>query len=236
MMTLQNVMEELKSYGDESVKRLWLKHGIKEPFFGVKIQHLKLIQKKTGLSYPLAKELFSTGNADAMYLAALITDDNQMSRDDLNSWVNMAFSSNINQYAVPWVAAGSKFGMERSLEWITSQQQHIAVAGWATLSNIAALKPDNEVETAIFCNLLEQTPITIAGAPPRVQLAINSFIISVGCYIKVLTNQALQTAKQIGILTIDMNGTACKVPNATAYINKVKEKGTIGKKKKTVKC
>lgn len=34
----------------------------------------------------------------------------------------------------------------------------------------------------------------------------------------------------------EKNETACNVSDATAYILKIKEKGGLGKKKKTVKC
>jgi hypothetical protein len=33
-----------------------------------------------------------------------------------------------------------------------------------------------------------------------------------------------------------MNGTACQVPDALAYIQKVEARGSIGKKRKTAKC
>jgi alkanesulfonate monooxygenase SsuD/methylene tetrahydromethanopterin reductase-like flavin-dependent oxidoreductase (luciferase family) len=39
-MTLDQAMSELAAKGSESVKKLWLKHGAKEPFFGVKIGEL----------------------------------------------------------------------------------------------------------------------------------------------------------------------------------------------------
>ena len=35
---------------------------------------------------------------------------------------------------------------------------------------------------------------------------------------------------------VDKGGTACKVPFAPEYIRKVQERGSIGKKRKTVKC
>jgi hypothetical protein len=47
---------------------------------------------------------------------------------------------------------------------------------------------------------------------------------------------ALQTAAKIGPVTVDMGGTACKVPSAAEYIQKVQKRGAIGKKRKTVKC
>jgi hypothetical protein len=33
-----------------------------------------------------------------------------------------------------------------------------------------------------------------------------------------------------------MGGTACKVPDAAEYIQKVQKRGAIGKKRKTTKC
>ena len=40
------LVEELKSLGSETTKRVLMKHGAQEPFFGVKIEHLKKIQKR----------------------------------------------------------------------------------------------------------------------------------------------------------------------------------------------
>jgi len=65
---------------------------------------------------------------------------------------------------------------------------------------------------------------------------MNGFVIAVGSYVKALTELALQTAARIGPVTVDMDGTACKVPYAPDYIQKVKKRGAIGKKRKTTKC
>lgn len=74
-MTAKEIMAELKALGNENIKKILLKHGVKEPFFGVKIEDMKPIQKKIKKDYALANELYLTGNADAMYLAGLIADD-----------------------------------------------------------------------------------------------------------------------------------------------------------------
>jgi len=142
-MTLNEVMSELRSYANEGIKKILLKHGVKEPFFGVKVEHLKVIQKKIKKDTKLANELFATNNADAMYLAGLITDDKQMTKQDLQTWAKLAVSDNISGYTVPWVAAGSKYSFELGMAWIDAKEEHIAVAGWATLGGLTALKPDN---------------------------------------------------------------------------------------------
>lgn len=153
-MTLQSIMTELKAKGDEGVKKIWLKHGILEPFFGVKIEYLKLIQKKIKKDYSLSKELFSTGNADAMYLASLIGDEEKMTKKDLNEWVKKAQSSNISEYAVPWLAAESHFGFELGLEWIDSDKEFIAAAGWSALGSVVSIKPDSELDIPMLKKLL----------------------------------------------------------------------------------
>jgi len=39
------------------------------------------------------------------------------------------------------------------LEWIDSKKDFIATAGWATLSSLVAIKPDNELDLKIFIKL-----------------------------------------------------------------------------------
>src|SRR5260221_8198266 len=138
-MTVKEIMADLQAHGSESIKKIWLKHGYKEPFFGVKVRQLKTIQKKIKKDYQLARDLYATGNADAMYLAGLIADDEKMTKKDLQTWVKQAVSNNINEYTVPWVAAGSRYGYELAVEWIDSPKEYIASAGWATLGDVLAI-------------------------------------------------------------------------------------------------
>ncbi|MEM7386971.1 MAG: hypothetical protein AAF514_18690 [Verrucomicrobiota bacterium] len=65
---------------------------------------------------------------------------------------------------------------------------------------------------------------------------MNGFLIAVGSYVKALSAHALKTAETIGPVSIDLGNNACKVPSAVDYIRKVEKRGSIGKKRKTVKC
>lgn len=235
-MTVAEIMTQLEAAGSESIKKILLKHGVKEPFFGVKIEHLKPIQKQIKMDYQLSKDLYATGNADAMYLAGLIADDAKMTKADLQTWVEQALSANISDYTVPWVAAGSPHGYELASKWIDSKEPHIACAGWSTLSNITAITPDADLDIPGYKKLLDRVVKTIHAADNRVKLTMNNFVISVGSYVTPLTADALAAADKIGVVKVDMNGTACKVPGIAEYIGKVEAKRGIGKKKKTVKC
>jgi 3-methyladenine DNA glycosylase AlkD len=235
-MTVKEIMSQLSGLGSENIKKILLKHGVKEPFFGVKVEELKKIQKIVKKDYQLAKDLYATGNADAMYLAGLIADDEKMTKKDLQDWVQHAYSNNINEYTVPWVAAQGNHGYAMALEWIKSGKPHIAAAGWNTLSGVISLQPDTELDLAHIKTLLQVVEKEIHTAPDRVRYCMNGFIIATGSYITTLTDKAIAAAKKIGPVVVEKNGTACKVPSAADYIQKVKEKKGIGHKKKMVKC
>ena len=72
--------------------------------------------------------------------------------------------------------------------------------------------------------------------PDRVPYCMNSFVIAVGGYISSLFDLAMQTAKEIGRVEVDMGDTDCKVPSAPDYLTKIKTMGRIGKKRKSAKC
>ena len=65
---------------------------------------------------------------------------------------------------------------------------------------------------------------------------MNGFVIAVGSYCPDLLSEAKKTAKKIGRVDVEMGGTACKVPFAPEYIEKIEKMGRIGKKRKTAKC
>ena len=235
-MTAEQIMKELEKKGSESIKKIFLNHGAKGPLFGVKVGDLKVIQKKVKKDHKLAMELFGTGIYDAMYLAGLIADESKMSKKDIQQWAEKSPSHGISEYTVAWVAAESDYGWELGMKWIDSPKESIASSGWNTLSGVIAMKPDNELDIALIKKLLQRIVKEIHSAPNRVRYTMNGFVIGVAGFIKELTKEAIEVSKKIGDVYVDMGGTACKVPSAPDYIKKMEARGSIGKKKKTVKC
>jgi 3-methyladenine DNA glycosylase AlkD len=234
--TADRIVAELKSLGSESTKKVLMRHGAREPFFGVKVEHLKKIQKRIKMDYQLALDLYDTGISDAMYLAVLIADDAKMTKKDLQRWVKGAYWYFISEYTVPWVASGSKHGHELALEWIESNQELIAAAGWATLGSLVATKDDSELNLPELKKLLARIEKTIHKQPNRVRGAMNAFVIAVGGYVKSLTDLAIKTGEKIGEVEVDMGDTSCQTPYSPDYIRKIQKRGTIGKKRKSPKC
>src|SRR6476620_12651240 len=137
-MNCNEIMSELKAMGSEQTKRILARHGVQEPFFGVKVEDMKKIQKKIKKDHALSLELFRTGNSDAMYLAGLIADEKKITADDLRSWAGSS-SGMVSEYTVPWVAAESAHGFQLALEWIDSDNEKLQTVGWSTLSNVVAV-------------------------------------------------------------------------------------------------
>lgn len=100
-MTLNDVMKELEAMGNEQTKKVLMKHGAKEPIFGVKVGDLKKIVKKVKKDHDLSLAIYNTGNSDAMYLAGLIADENQITKEQLQSWAEKANWYMISEYTVP---------------------------------------------------------------------------------------------------------------------------------------
>ncbi len=235
-MTSPDILKQLQSLGLESIKKVLLKHSIKEPLYGVKIEELQKIRKKVKEDHALSLELYDSGIYDAMYLAGLIAEPGKMSVKELQKWAKQANAPVLRESTVAWVSAESKHGMEVALEWIKSENEGIASTGWATLSGIVSITQDKELDIPLLKKLLEQAAQRIHKSPNRVKLTMNSFVIAVGIHVRELNELAKQTAKKIGKVTADMGDTACKVPSSVEYIEKAENKNKIGTKKKSARC
>ncbi len=170
-----------------------------------------------------------------MYLAGLIAEPELMTKKDLRGWIKTA-SRPIAAYVVGPIAAASPAGWALALAWIKSEKEAENIAGWATASAAASIHPDKELDLDEYQRLLADVENNIATAKDSVRYQMNSFVISVGSYIGSFTNSAIETGHRIGVLKVDMGKTECNVPFSPDYIQKVKARGNIGKKRKSAMC
>ena len=182
-MKLKEVMAQLAAKGSESVKQLWLKHGAKEPFFGVKIGDLKVIAKKLKGEQALALELYTTGNGDAQYLAGIIVDGTKMTRAQVQAWADTAAWRMISTSIVPVAASEHPDGYALARAWIDSPKEHVAIAGWHSLGAWVTIHPDAVLPVKELGALLDRVVKTLPAAPDRMRQAMNYFVIACGTYV-----------------------------------------------------
>jgi len=238
MPTVASIVAELKSKGSEKTRAIYSRHGMAaERILGVSTADMKAIAKTIKGQQALACELYATGIMEAMYVAGMVADGSKMTRKQLNDWASGAVGVQmIAEYTVPWVAVENADGRVLALEWMRSKQESIAAAGWCTYSGLVATLPDAALDLKQIESLLATVVKEIGGAQNRVRHTMNGFVIAVGTYVKPLLKQAKATAGQLGAIEVEMGETACKVPLATQYIEKMESSGKLGKKRKTIRC
>ena len=235
-MTVDEIMAQLEEWGNENTVRIFKNHGAKDPIYGVKVGDLKKIVKKVKKDHTLALQLWDTGNSDAQYLAGLIADETKVTKDELQKWAREASWYMLSDYSVAALAAETDFGLELAREWIKSNKQLIASAGWATFSGWLAIKGESAVDLQEIKTLLDYIEKNIHEAKNRVRYSMNGFVISVGGYLPSLSNEAIAASERIGKVNVYMGKTSCSVPYGPEYIQKMITRGTLGKLRKAARC
>jgi 3-methyladenine DNA glycosylase AlkD len=231
MPTATAILADLKKLGKETHRKTYIRHGMTpDKIYGVPMPELAKIAKKIKGEQALACELFDTGIVDAEYLAGLVVDGSKMTKKQLQSWADgSGDSALISEFAVPNVTVKSPDARDLAMKWIGSKKEHVACCGWTTYSRIVAATEDGALDLAEIEQLLNRVVKEIGAAQNRVRYTMNGFVIAVGSYVKPLLKQAKVAAQKIGVVSVNMGDTACKVPLATEYIAKA-EAGGKGKK------
>lgn len=235
-MTVPEILEQLKEWGNENTVKIFKNHGAKDPIFGVKVGDLKKLVKKIKKDHELALALWETGNSDAMYLAGLIADETKMTKEQLQYWAETASWYMLSDYSVAGVTAESPHAIELANEWIKSDKQLIASAGWATFSGHIAITENDNLNIGEIKSLIDFIEKNIHDAKNRVRYSMNSFVISVGGYISELSEYAQKASERIGKVSVYMGKTSCKVPFGPDYIDKMIARGSLEKKRKVARC
>jgi 3-methyladenine DNA glycosylase AlkD len=238
MPTAASILAELKKKGSAQTQKTYARHGMApERTFGASVADIKTIAKTIKGQQQLACELFATGKMEAMYLASLVANGAQMTEKQLDQWAEGASDLRmIAEYNVPWVTVENPKARELAQKWMKSKKELVASAGWSTYSGLVSVTPDDQLDLKEIENLLASVVKEIKTAPNRVRYTMNNFVICVGCYVNPLSKQARAVAKLLGAVPIDVGDSDCKIPLASAYIEKIASRGRLGQKKKTIRC
>ena len=205
---------------------------------GVSVAVLKTIARRLKGRQDLALALYAAGRMEAMYLAGLIANGAHMTPTQLQDWAeNSAGMSMIAEYTTPWVTVENAAGMDLALAWIAAAKDaYVATSGWTTLSGLVAIKPDAALDLEQIAQLLPRITQEIHHAPNRVKYTMNGFLLAVGRYVESLRAEALEAARSIGKVTVDLGDTACVLPNAFTALNALTAEAVPVKKRKTIRC
>ncbi len=215
--TLAGVLRELKKAGSAQTRKTYLRHGATEPLFGVSYAVLKDLVKRIGVDPELAQGLWDSGNFDARTLALKVADPARMTSKDLDRWLRESRCRILAGYVAMLAAEGSHAAAKAD-QWLASKDVGEQAAAWALVGQRAMR--DEAAPDAWFGARLRDIESSIPAADNDVRQAMNGALIAIGCRSAALRKAALASAKRIGMVEVDHGDTACKTPDAAAYIAK----------------
>ena len=210
-------MAALEKAGSAQTRKTYLRHGAKEPMFGVSFATLKVLLKKIGVDHELACALWDTGNFDARNLAVKIADPARMTEADLDRWARADYPSMCAPYVAALASEGAH-GMSRARAWLASRDANERATGWTLVGTLAMC--DETTPDAWFLARIGDIEKKIHEAPNAERVNLNRALISIGCRSAALRKAAESAAKRIGPVDVDHGDTACKTPDAKEYIAK----------------
>lgn len=221
-MELAALMDELESLGTEQARKIYRRHGGNDPLFGVSFANLGKIKRRIKRDQPLAEGLWATRNGDAQQLAVMIADPAAFDPAKLQHWVDTA-----NCYAsvdplAKDIVVRTPYAVELAARWTASTSPIDQRAGWATVSALALF--ETSLPDGYFLNWLPIIEASIHTAENRTTEAMNSALIAIGGRNTALREQAIESARRIGPVTIDHGETDCQTFEAISYIEKMHAK------------
>ncbi len=219
-MNVHTILQELESLGTAQNRKIYARHEVIDPMFGVSYAHLDKLQKRIKKNHALALDLWASGNHDARILAMKIADPDQITAADVEKW-----ASNTNNYTLANAVASTvgKAAIDPAIitQWTFADDEWLGRIGWSLVSTLAMT--NSTLPDSFFDPFLERIATTIHDCKNRVREAMNSTLIAIGTRNPALEARAIEIAGVIGKVYIDHGETGCKTPDAAAYIRKTND-------------
>ena len=232
-MTFKEVMKELESLGTEQTRKIYRNHGADIEQFGVSIANIKKIAKKLKGNHTVGMDLLHSGNVDAIYLSQYVVNPEYIEREDVEEVIELtSYYMVLDNVVAPLIARNKELIEELLYEYIDSENDRKRQIGYSAYSIILGSYDDTEIDYDHVRKCIEFVSKNIHDNENRVRYSMNNFLIAAGAANKEITNLSKDVAKEIGKVHVYMGKTSCKVPDAYSYIEKIEDRGTIGKKRK----
>ena len=217
-MNAAEIVAALEKSGKPQTAAIYRRHGAGENVFGTLTSEIAKLQKKIKVNHALAMELWQTGNAEARILALQVADPQRLTSADGVRFLKEGQIRFIGCYLAALLGR-SPIARDLMSAWMKSSDEYTREMGYGILSVMLKEAPESfgDLELASILETIEQE---IHASPNWARYAMNGALISIGVSMPSCRNQALETAKRIGKVTVDHGETNCKTPDAVPYIEK----------------
>ena len=170
-MNQREAMQRLKAMGTAQNRKVYRRHGIDEPLYGVSYANLRKLAREIRIDPGLARGLWQTGNHDARVLATMVMDPLLKKPGELDVWVR-----DLDNYVVTDAFAGmvgrSPHARKKMEAWGRSPKEWRGRAGWTLLAHLAMSK--EEIPDSFFEDKLGVIESEIHSRKNRVRVNLCS--------------------------------------------------------------
>ncbi|MEU8070985.1 DNA alkylation repair protein [Micromonospora sp. NPDC049151] len=212
--TVAEVTAELAELDDPKIRAVNERHGDDH---GVNLGKLRVIAKRLKTQQDLARELWATGDSAARLLALLICRPKAYGRDELDAMLREARTPKVHDWLVNYVVKKSPHAEPLRLAWSADPDPVAASAGWALTTERVARTPDG----LDLAGLLDVIEAEMAGAPERLQWAMNHCLAQIGIEHPAYRERAIGIGERLGVLRDYPTPPGCTSPYAPVWINEM---------------
>ncbi|MEV7265287.1 DNA alkylation repair protein [Micromonospora aurantiaca] len=212
--TVAEVTAELAALDDPKIRAVNERHGDDH---GVNLGKLRAIAKRLKTQQELARELWATGDSAARLLAMLICRPKAYGRDELDAMLREARTPKVHDWLVNYVVKKSPHVEPLRLAWSADRDPVVASAGWALTTERVARNPDG----LDLAGLLDVIEAEMAGAPERLQWAMNHCLAQIGIEHAAYRDRAIGIGERLGVLKDYPTPPGCTSPYAPVWINEM---------------
>jgi 3-methyladenine DNA glycosylase AlkD len=196
MATVDEVLAALRSRAQSKNLEGMARYGLAgEGRLGVRVPDLRQLAKEVGPDHPLALELWQTGIPEAMSLASMVGEPDEVTEAQMEAWVVDLQAWDVCDQVCMNLFEKSPLAWKKIRDWSTREEEFVKRAAYALLACLAW--HDKGAPDQVFVDLL---PVIHAGASDGrhyVKKAVSWALRNIGKRNPALHALALETAEQI---------------------------------------
>jgi len=194
-MTVDEVLAQLESLGDDARHKHNTKAGAPDNQFGVKLGDIRAMAKTIKTDHALALKFWGTGNVEARLLATLIIKPKSLSADELDKRTRSTTCTQVADWLNAYVVAQHPEKETLREKWMTARDRWAARAGWNSTASCVNKGGDGLDLPALLDRIEKEMP----KAMPEVQWTMNNTLAAIGIHHPEHRERAVAIGEKIGL-------------------------------------
>lgn len=214
-MTVQEILAQLKSLGDDARRKHNTKAGAPDNQFGVKLGDIRAMAKKIKTDHQLALDLWDTGNVEAQLVATLIVSPKSLSAAELDRITRSTTCPQVADWLNAYVVAQHPEKESLREKWMKAKDRWAARAGW----NLTASRVNKGAADGLdLPALLDAIEKEMPKAKPEVQWTMNNTLGAIGIHHPKLRKRAIAIGENIGLYKDWPVSKGCIIPYVPVWV------------------